>query len=282
MEKIIHERKITRNFKGFDIDGNLLAEKDNIQDFCKALNIRSTTPVYRFANTETFFKPYRGADHTIRVEYTKTETKTVQRVFVPTTNNMNGVIKNLKGEIWSTIDNFSLYRCSNFGRVKKITDDEKEFLVVPVYSTNKTKKRYADVYLTCDDGEKWRIRLHRLVAQCFIDNTLELKPGWSNKKVVNHIDNNSENNIAANLEVVSQKENLDKARELGIQVGLAPRKCYAKNLTTGEIKYYDMTKDLVMDLTGKTNLGYFSHAVKYNHPIKNHKVGYIDENGNII
>lgn len=63
---------------------------------------------------------------------------------------------------------------------------------------------YLTVYV---DGKN--LLLHRLLAETFIDNPLQ-------KKCVNHIDGNKQNNNLTNLEWCTYKENLLHARKTGL------------------------------------------------------------------
>jgi hypothetical protein len=54
--------------------------------------------------------------------------------------------------------------------------------------------------ILCQDGTRKTVKIHRLVANAFIDK-------FDGKNVVNHIDSNKSNNISSNLEWVSSLEN---------------------------------------------------------------------------
>ena len=60
------------------------------------------------------------------------------------------------------------------------------------------------------NGNKKQYRVHRIVAEMFLDN----KDG---KKFVNHKDNNGENNCIENLEWVTQSENIKHSHRQGRQ-----------------------------------------------------------------
>lgn len=80
------------------------------------------------------------------------------------------------------------------------------------HSTNKTRIQYGkiikllpdtDGYLQVGlykDGKCRKHKVHRLVAECFVDNK-------NNKPEVNHLDENKQNNKSENLEWCTRKEN---------------------------------------------------------------------------
>ena len=72
----------------------------------------------------------------------------------------------------------------------------------------KNRQGYYYIDLTLNTTRK-RFYVHRLVAKCFIDNTL-------NKPCVNHIDGNKLNNNVNNLEWVTYKENTQHAIKTGL------------------------------------------------------------------
>lgn len=117
-------------------------------------------------------------------------------------------------EIWKDIPNYEgLYQVSNFGNVrnkyKKISQfNNKGYLCVSLYKNNK----------------KSNLRVHRLVAQAFIENK-------NNKKEVNHIDGNKHNNCVCNLEWVTSKENKEHAVEIGLNKQCLPIVAFKNGMT---------------------------------------------------
>ena len=116
-------------------------------------------------------------------------------------------------EIWKDIkESNGLYQISNLGRVRQ----------VKIISPTQRMDGYYSVTLKVNN--KWQSKLvHRLVADAFIDNIL-------NKKEVNHIDGNKQNNKQSNLEWVTAKENRLHAIKTGLHYMIKVR-C----LETGEI-----------------------------------------------
>lgn len=107
-------------------------------------------------------------------------------------------------ERWVTIPDWDMYEISNLGRlrakervVRKGHNPyiRKAQLLKPV----KDKHGYWTFNFKQDNRKK-NVKLHRLVAICFIPNP-------NNKPYVNHIDNNPANNRVDNLEWVTAKEN---------------------------------------------------------------------------
>jgi len=63
--------------------------------------------------------------------------------------------------------------------------------------------------MLCKDGKKLNCKVHRLVAQTFLENT-------ENKETVNHIDGNKTNNNVDNLEWATRSENTQHAFANGL------------------------------------------------------------------
>jgi len=103
-----------------------------------------------------------------------------------------------KQEIWKEIHNSTGYFVSNFGRVKnkkRITKGGKI-------------KSYLRVCVKYKDGKYLDKKVHRLVAEAFIDNP-------SNLETVNHKDYNGFNNHFSNLEWMSLKDNILHGKKQG-------------------------------------------------------------------
>ena len=113
-------------------------------------------------------------------------------------------------EIWKDIPEYSNYQVSNLGNVRNMN-----------YHREKRIKQLAfipdsDGYLQvklCKNGIVKLKRVHRLVADAFIDNPL-------NKEQVNHIDGNKRNNAITNLEWATSKENMQHAFKTGLMANV--------------------------------------------------------------
>jgi hypothetical protein len=96
-------------------------------------------------------------------------------------------------EIWKDIKGYEgIYQISNLGRVKSLRRSK-------ILKTRKTYDNYERVNLNYNTVKK-TYKIHRLVAQTFIDNTF-------NKQTVNHINGVKSDNRVINLEWMSFEEN---------------------------------------------------------------------------
>ncbi|MDP3445801.1 MAG: NUMOD4 domain-containing protein, partial [Ignavibacteria bacterium] len=106
-------------------------------------------------------------------------------------------------EIWKDIELFEgKYQVSNTGKVKSIdridVNGRKRIGIELKYLIE--SQGYPRVTLWINRHEKKDIRIHFLVASAFILNP-------ENKKTVNHIDGNKQNNDVSNLEWNTYSEN---------------------------------------------------------------------------
>lgn len=93
------------------------------------------------------------------------------------------------------------YEISNYGsiRIRSSGNIMKPFLTGPYYRAG----------LTLYNGKRKNFSIHRLVAITFCDNIYD-------KKLVNHIDGDKHNNYYANLEWVTNSENVKHAYDTGL------------------------------------------------------------------
>lgn len=102
-------------------------------------------------------------------------------------------------EVWKDIKGFEgKYKVSSLGRVLVI--DYKRTSKDQLLKQSKTRDGYYKVRLN-SKGKDITARVHRLVAEAFIDNP-------DNKETVNHINGNKEDNTVDNLEWADRHEQL--------------------------------------------------------------------------
>lgn len=130
----------------------------------------------------------------------------------------NYSFEELDNEIWKEIMGYDGYYVSNMGRIKKYVKTYDTFILKSLSLSNVDKNRYY-VSLTTIDGKTRNLQVARLVGFAFVE-------GYSEEKnTINHIDKNTLNNMASNLEWVSQSENNKHAYD----TGRSKVKSYQKN-----------------------------------------------------
>ena len=111
-------------------------------------------------------------------------------------------------EIWKPVKDFEgLYQVSNYGRVKRlpkmintnINNSNSRCLKEKILKALNNGKDYLSVFLV-KDNEKKCCKIHRLVAEAFIENE-------NNYNFINHKDYNRKNNCVDNLEWCSLQYN---------------------------------------------------------------------------
>lgn len=135
----------------------------------------------------------------------------------------------MEKEIWKDIKEFEgLYQVSNLGRVKTLNN--KKSRKEKIRKIHNDQRGYLIVYLSKNGNGKF-YKVHRLVAQTFIENPL-------NKPQVNHKDECKTNNVWTNLEWVTRKENMN----YGTRTQRATNKILEH---TKKIKQYDLQGNFI-------------------------------------
>jgi hypothetical protein len=124
----------------------------------------------------------------------------------------------LTEERWATIDKWPNYAVSDHGRIKRLTSRNNAvagkilaaFLVAGYLSVN-----------LLHGGKRESVRVHRLVAEAFIDNPEGLPE-------VNHIDTDRANAHYSNLEWVSRSGNRYHAYKTGNLSAVGSKNGYSK------------------------------------------------------
>lgn len=100
-----------------------------------------------------------------------------------------------------------------------------------VYKTTILKTGYAAVCISLGSrNKKKNIKIHRAVAETFIDNP-------EGKPAINHIDGNKLNNDVSNLEWVTFSENTRHAVSHGLQKGLPGENNPNARLTQDDVQW---------------------------------------------
>lgn len=130
-------------------------------------------------------------------------------------------------EIWKPVPEFEgYYEVSNLGRIRsldRITSDGKKIKGKLLSSENSDRYWCKTLW---KDGKEMNVILHRLVANAFVSNP-------DNLPQVNHIDGNTHNNCANNLEWVSASGNIQHAITTGLRQNEYSKE--VKCLDTGEV-----------------------------------------------
>lgn len=110
-------------------------------------------------------------------------------------------------EIWKDVKGYKgIYQISNFGRVKSlarfiIVKNHKRFLKEKMIKTNIDIYGY-EYFIMNKNCHKKHCKIHRLVAETFLENPF-------NYTMINHKDENKQNNNVNNLEWCNAKYNLN-------------------------------------------------------------------------
>ena len=107
----------------------------------------------------------------------------------------------MEKEMWKDIINYEgLYQVSNLGNVKSLNNKTNHKKPIILKQTIDRENGYLTVSLSKDKKKK-TYRVHRLVANAFIENV-------NNYPIVNHKDGNKCNNNSSNLEWCTYQQNI--------------------------------------------------------------------------
>lgn len=106
--------------------------------------------------------------------------------------------------IWKKIPKYSLYEASTDGHIK--TFNWKNKGIEAIMKPAKDNNGYLRTMLKNEEGKFCTIKVHRIIAQTFLENPL-------NKATVNHKNGIKNDNRVCNLEWMTQKENTKHANE---------------------------------------------------------------------
>lgn len=149
-------------------------------------------------------------------------------------------------EIWKPLKGYEArYMVSNYGNLKSLDfiDSKKRLRKGKLIKLQKDQYGYLRARLSYN-STKFTVRLHRLVAEHFIENT-------KNKPQVNHKDGNKENNKVSNLEWCTNQENQIHAIQEGLRVdsfGVQARRY------DSDVLVYDLNMNFLYKLQGNEDM----------------------------
>ena len=160
-------------------------------------------------------------------------------------------------EIWQNIKGFeNLYKVSTCGRIKSLGNGKStnsQTKEERMLKTNFSKTGYEKAKLF-KDGKRHYFTIHRLVAQTFLDNSL-------NKREVNHKAGNKANNNVSNLEWVTSSENQLHAFRNGLQKSKSGK----DHIQSKAILQFDLNGNLIRKFESinqvKRELGFNSFGI---------------------
>lgn len=139
-------------------------------------------------------------------------------------------------EEWKDIPNCKGYQASNNGKVKSISRvvwNGKGYYTIPEKILKPTIHKQGYEYLNlCINGKTKRVFVHRLVAETFIDNS-------NNYPIINHKDENKQNNNVDNLEWCTYEYN----NNYGTHKGINKKKIIQLDKSDNEIKIWNSIQE---------------------------------------
>lgn len=155
-------------------------------------------------------------------------------------------------EIWKDIKGFEgIYQASNLGNIKslkRLVKHPKQGLKIVHERIMLQNAKTSYCIVTLCKTKRYNKLVHRLIAETFIENTL-------NKPCVNHIDGNKKNNSINNLEWVTYSENekhsyriLGKSPNLNNNLIPTNKIVFQYDLSNNFIASYNSTEEAAREL----------------------------------
>lgn len=162
----------------------------------------------------------------------------------------------METEVWEESISEPGYQVSNQGQVRKLLPDGTTKLV--------KQNLHPDGYMCISGGRTFGM-VHRLVAEVFCENDDPI-----HKKIVDHINNDKTDNRACNLEWITQKENVCRAKNLGY----FPTRTKIRCQETGKVykSFRQASEDTGIryeSIRGSANLGTSVHGLHFERVIEN-------------
>lgn len=151
--------------------------------------------------------------------------------YIPQEEGLEGMYKQI--ELWKPVPNYEgLYEVSSKGRIRRLWKNSNKI------KSQDTLRGYKKVTLFKNQIGK-RFQVHRLVAQAFIPNPLELPQ-------VNHKDENPSNNNVENLEWCTNLYNMRYGTAIKRQVEKRSKRVIQYDLNDNFIAEYCSTHDAAL------------------------------------
>ena len=150
------------------------------------------------------------------------------------------MIDNLEKEVWKDIEGYeSLYKVSNFGRIK----NRKDKILQNIKSNKQLENSYEQISLSKKNIIANNL-IHRLVAKHFIPIPEHLKDIPIEELQVNHKDENKTNNCADNLEWCTAQYN----NTYGTKIERISKIVYQYDLDGNFIREWKSTREIEREL----------------------------------
>ena len=116
-------------------------------------------------------------------------------------------------EIWKDIDGYDgVYQASSFGRLRRVRHDDFRHMSKRLGILKLRRGPRYDLASFCHHGKRTNASLHTIIARTFL-SVPPCCPTCKTPYDVNHIDENTHNNRADNLEYVTHVENTRRSRK---------------------------------------------------------------------